>query len=185
MSGRSMPNLFRLGGLLVVLGLVGCGAATQDELTQWISQQKSQTLPRVPPIAEPKQFQPQAYLPASAVDPFSNQQLTQALKRDSATVRAGTAFLAPELARRKEALEAVPVDAMALVGTMVRAGQPVALIKVDRMLYQVRPGNHLGKNYGRVVRITETELTLREVVQDAMGDWVERSASLQLQEKSK
>ena len=31
----------------------------------------------------------------------------------------------------------------------------------------------------------ETELTLREVVQDAMGDWVERSASLQLQEKSK
>jgi type IV pilus assembly protein PilP len=49
----------------------------------------------------------------------------------------------------------------------------------------VRPGNHLGQNYGRVVRITETELTLREVVQDAMGDWVERSASLQLQEKSK
>ena len=46
-------------------------------------------------------------------------------------------------------------------------------------------GNHLGQNYGRVVRITETELTLREVVQDAMGDWVERSASLQLQEKSK
>ena len=85
----------------------------------------------------------------------------------------------------REALEAVPVDAMALVGTMVRAGQPVALIKVDRMLYQVRPGNHLGQNYGRVVRITETELTLREVVQDAMGDWVERSASLQLQEKSK
>jgi type IV pilus assembly protein PilP len=185
MSGRSMHKLFRLGGLLVVLGLVGCGAATQDELTQWISQQKSQTRPRVPPIAEPKQFQPQAYLPASAVDPFSNQQLTQALKRDSATVRAGTALLAPELARRKEALEAVPVDAMALVGTMVRAGQPVALIKVDRMLYQVRPGNHLGQNYGRVVRITETELTLREVVQDAMGDWVERSASLQLQEKSK
>lgn len=180
-----MPNLFRLGGLLAVLGLVGCGADTQDELTQWISQQKSQTRPRVPPIAEPKQFQPQAYLPASAVDPFSNQQLTQALKRDSATVRAGTALLAPELARRKEALEAVPVDAMALVGTMVRAGQPVALIKVDRMLYQVRPGNHLGQNYGRVVRITETELTLREVVQDAMGDWVERSASLQLQEKSK
>ena len=119
------------------------------------------------------------------MDPFSNQQLTQALKRDSATVSAGTALLAPELARRKEALEAVPVDAMALVGTMVRAGQPVALVKVDRMLYQVRPGHHLGQNYGRVVRITETELTLREVVQDAMGDWVERTASLKLQEKSK
>lgn len=185
MSLRTMQSLVRLGGLLAVLGLLGCGAATQDELTQWISQQKSQTRARVPAIAEPKQFQPHAYVAASALDPFSNQQLTQALKRDSATVSAGTALLAPELARRKEALEAVPVDAMALVGTMVRAGQPVALVKVDRMLYQVRPGHHLGQNYGRVVRITETELTLREVVQDAMGDWVERTASLKLQEKSK
>ena len=185
MSRPAMQYRLCLGGLLVVLGLVGCGAATQDELTQWISEQKSQTRARVPPIAEPKQFQPQAYAPASAVDPFSNQQLTQALKRDSATVSAGTALLAPELARRKEALEAVPMDAMALVGTMVRAGQPVALVKVDRMLYQVRTGHHLGQNYGRVVRITETELTLREVVQDTMGDWVERTASLRLQEKSK
>ena len=74
---------------------------------------------------------------------------------------------------------------MAMVGSMVRAGQPVALVKVDRMLYQVRPGHHLGQNYGRVVRITETELSLREVVQDASGDWIERTASLQLQEKSK
>lgn len=185
MSLRNMHNLFNLGVLLTVLGLLGCGSATQDELTQWISQQKSQTRARVPPIAEPKQFQPQAYTPASAVDPFSNQQLTQALKRDSAKVSAGTALLAPELARRKEALEAVPTDAMALVGTLVRAGQPVALVKVDKMLYQVRPGHHLGQNYGRVIRITETELILREVVQDAIGDWVERTASLQLQEKSK
>ena len=180
-----MQNLPRLGCLLAMLGLSGCGVATQDELTQWISQQKSQTRARVPPLAEPKQFQPQAYAPVSAVDPFSNQQLTQALKRDSATVSAGTALLAPELARRKEALEAVPLDAMAMVGSMARAGQPVALVKVDRMLDQVRPGHHLGQNYGRVVRITETELSLREVVQDASGDWIERTASLQLQEKSK
>jgi type IV pilus assembly protein PilP len=94
-------------------------------------------------------------------------------------------LLARELTRRKEALEAVPLDAMALVGTMVRDGQPVALVKSDRLLYQIRPGHHLGQNYGRVVRITETELTLREVVQDATGDWVERTVSLQLQEKSK
>ena len=129
--------------------------------------------------------QPQAYAPASALDPFSSQQLTQALKRDGAPAGAGTALLARELTRRKEALEAVPLDAMALVGTMVRDGQPVALVKSDRLLYQIRPGHHLGQNYGRVVRITETELTLREVVQDATGDWVERTVSLQLQEKSK
>ncbi|NBT53690.1 MAG: pilus assembly protein PilP [Betaproteobacteria bacterium] len=185
MRARNLQGLLRLGAVLVVAGLLGCGGANQDDLTKWISQQKNQTRPRVPPLAEPKQFQPQAYAPASALDPFSSQQLTQALKRDGAPAGTGTALLAGELTRRKEALEAVPLDAMALVGTMVRAGQPVALVKSDRLIYQIRPGHHLGQNYGRVVRITETELTLREVVQDATGDWVERTVSLQLQEKLK
>jgi type IV pilus assembly protein PilP len=49
----------------------------------------------------------------------------------------------------------------------------------------VRLGNHLGQNYGRVTKITETEVTLREIVQDAAGEWVERTAALQLQERLK
>ena len=58
-------------------------------------------------------------------------------------------------------------------------------MKVDSLLYQVRPGNYLGQNYGRVTKINETEVTLREIVQDAVGEWIERTATLQLQEKSK
>jgi type IV pilus assembly protein PilP len=68
---------------------------------------------------------------------------------------------------------------------MNRGGQPVALVKVENLLYQVRPGNYLGQNYGRVNKIAETEVTLREIVQDASGEWVERTATLQLQERSK
>jgi type IV pilus assembly protein PilP len=74
---------------------------------------------------------------------------------------------------------------MALVGSMVRAGQPVALVKVNNLLYQVRPGDYLGQNFGRVTKIIETEVALREIVQDAVGEWIERTASLQLQERSK
>ncbi|MBU2410502.1 MAG: pilus assembly protein PilP, partial [Gammaproteobacteria bacterium] len=62
---------------------------------------------------------------------------------------------------------------------------PVALITVDKLLYQVKVGNHLGLNYGLITRISETELALREIVQDAAGEWVERVATLQLQERSK
>jgi type IV pilus assembly protein PilP len=164
--------------------LAGCGASGQDDVQQWIAQQKSQSRPRLAPIAEPRQFQPQAYLAQTVVDPFSSQQLGQALRRDSEQT-AGAKLLAPELARRKEALELVPLDAMTLVGTLMQAGRPVALVRVDRMLYPVRPGNHLGQNYGRVLRISDTELVLRELVQDAAGDWVERAATLQLQEKTK
>lgn len=172
-------------GFCLTLCLVACGNSSEDELRQWISTQKGMAKPKVGPIAEPKQFRPEAYGQVASTEPFSNQKLTQALKRDSTQAASNGALIAPELARRKEPLEAFPLDAMTLVGSLTKGGSPVALLRVDSLLYQVKPGAYLGLNYGRVMKITETEITLREVVQDAMGEWVERAASLQLQEKSK
>ena len=176
----------RIGALLLVVFLVSaCLGSEEDDLFQWMSEQKAQTKPNVVPIAEPKKFKPESYAQASAVEPFSREKLTQALRLDASQVASNGALVAPELARRKEPLEAFPLDAMALVGSLVRAEQPVALVKVDALLYQVRPGNYLGQNYGRVTKISETEVTLREIVQDAVGEWIERTATLQLQEKPK
>jgi type IV pilus assembly protein PilP len=149
-----------------------------------MAEQRAQVKPSVPPITEPKKFTPQAYTEAAAFDPFNMQKLTQALRRDSAQPST-SGLIAPELARRKEALESFPLDSMAMVGSLSRNGQPVALISVDKLLYQVRVGNYLGLNYGRITRISETELGLREIVQDAAGEWIERVATLQLQERSK
>ena len=171
--------------VVIVLVLAGCGASSEDELNQWMADQKSQTRPRVTKIAEPKQFKPESYTQVTAIEPFSNQKLTLALKRDSTQSAVSSALIAPELARRKEVLEDFPLDDMALVGSLSKAGQPVALVKVGNLLYQVRPGNHLGQHYGRVMKIAETEVTLREIVQDAAGEWIERAATLQLQERSK
>jgi type IV pilus assembly protein PilP len=166
----------------VAAALAGCGASGEDELRQWMSEHRSSVHPRVIPLVEPKKFIPQAYTQEGVIDPFNLQKLTQALKRDSTQSVANTALIAPELARRKEALEAYPVDSMAMVGSLRKAGQPVALIRIDNLLYQVRVGNHLGLNYGLVTKIDESAVSLREIVQDATGDWVERPASLVLQE---
>jgi len=73
---------------------------------------------------------------------------------------------------------------MAMVGSLIKTGQPVALLRVDNLLYQVRAGNYLGQNYGRITKIGETEIVLREIVQDGSGEWIERIAKLQLQEGS-
>lgn len=180
-----MKPVTQLFSVALVLLLAGCGASSQDELRQWMLEQKSQTKPKVAPISEPKQFKPESYSQVTAIEPFSNQKLTQALRRESTQTAASGALIAPELARRKDALESFPLDTMALVGSLIKAGQPVALLKVDNLLYQVRPGNYLGQNYGRVLKITETEVSLREIVQDAAGEWIERTATLQLQERSK
>jgi type IV pilus assembly protein PilP len=179
-------NLYRLVSAIVLLtSLAGCSGSSQDDLRQWIVEERNQTRPKVAPIPAPKQFKPEGYANAAEVEPFSNLKLTQALKRDSAQVASNAGLVAPELVRRKEPLESFPIDTMALVGSLVKAGQPVALVKVDSLLYQVKIGNYLGQSYGRVVKITETEVVLREIVQDAVGEWIERMATLQLQERTK
>lgn len=165
--------------------LTGCLGADQDDLVEWMRQERASVKPRIEQISEPKKFVPQAYTEVAAVEPFDNQRLLQALRRDSTSPAVRSDLIAPELNRAKEPLEAFPLDAMAMVGSLRRGGQRVALVTVDKLLYQVRVGNHLGQNYGRVMRIDETELALREIVQDAAGEWIERTATLQLQERSK
>jgi type IV pilus assembly protein PilP len=164
--------------------LAGCGNSDRDDLQRWTAEQRSQVKPTVPPISEPKKFTPQAYTEVASLEPFNMQKLTQALRRDS-NQPSSSGLIAPELSRRKESLEAFPLDSMSMVGSLSRNGQPVALVSVDKLLYQVRVGNHLGLNYGRITNISETELGLREIVQDAAGEWIERVATLQLQEKAK
>lgn len=172
-------------GLSALTLLSACTGSSEDELRQWMTAQKNETRPQVKPIAEPKLFKPELYSMVSEVEPFSNQKLTQALRKDSAQAALNGALIAPELARRKEPLEEFPLDSMALVGSLVQTGKPVALVTVGKLLYQVKVGDHLGQSYGRVTKISETEVTLREIAQDAAGEWIERAASLQLQERSK
>lgn len=172
-------------GLATLSLLSGCGASKEDDIRQWMADERNKTQPKVPPIPAPKQFKPEPYSNVSALEPFSNQKLTQALKRDSSQAAANVGLIAPELARRKEPLEAYPLDSMSMVGSIIKSGQPIALVKVDSLLYQVRVGSYLGQNYGKVTKITETEVSLREIVQDAVGEWIERVATIQLQEGSK
>ena len=170
-----------LGSVAIVALLAGCGA-NQEELQQWMAQQRREVQPNVQPIPAPKKFEPQAYIAANGVDPFSTQKLSVALKQEA---RQPNSLLASEINRRKEPLEAYPLDSMTMVGSLVRRGRSFALLKVDNLLYQVKPGDYIGQNYGKITRITETSVSLREIVQDAAGEWIERTTSLQLQEKAR
>jgi type IV pilus assembly protein PilP len=171
--------------LLSFFALSGCFSDDQQDIKQWMQEQRNAAKPSVPPIPEPKKFTPAPYQNDVSIEPFSNQKLAQALKREATQATANAALVAPELNRRKEVLEGYPLDVIAMVGTMLPKGVPVALVRVDKLLYQVRVGNYLGQNYGRIVKVSETELVLREIVQDAAGEWIERQANLQLQEGSK
>ena len=169
----------------VLLALSGCGSSEQEELQQWMTAQRNATRPRITPLPAPTKFIPQTYGQEASIEPFSNQKLTLALKRDSTQATSNAALIAPELARRKEPLESSPLDAVVMVGSLMKAGKPVALVKVDNLVYQAQVGNYLGQNYGRITAVKEDSIVLREIVQDAAGEWTERTATLQLLERTK
>ena len=181
----SFRQICSLAFLSLLLVLSACSSSGDDELQQWMTAQRNMSKSRVDRLPEPTKFSPQAYTEEGSVEPFSSQKLAQALKRDSNQAVSNAALIAPELARRREPLEASPLDSVAMVGSLIKAGQPVALVRVENLLYQVRVGNYLGQNYGRITKVSETGVTLREIVQDAAGEWIERQATLQLQEGSK
>ena len=173
-----------VGPVLWILAftMLGACSAETEELQQWMDQQRREAKPNIPPVQAPKKFDPEPYSMAQAVEPFSAQKLSVALKQEA---RQPNSALAAELNRRKEPLEAYPMDSMSMVGSVTKQGRPFALLRVDNLLYQVKVGDYLGQNYGRITRIAETEIALREVVQDAAGEWTERPATLQLQEKAR
>jgi type IV pilus assembly protein PilP len=167
--------------LLASIGLAAC-TSDQEELQAWMDQQRREVKPSVQPLDAPKKFDPEPYLASNDVEPFSSQKLTVALKQEA---RQPNSLLSAELNRRKQPLEAFPLDSMAMVGSVNKQGTEYALLKVDNLLYQVKSGEYLGQNYGKITKITETDVTLREIVQDAAGEWIERTSTLQLQDKAR
>lgn len=161
--------------------LAGC-SGSNDELRQWMADTRKDMRPVTATLAEPKTFEPFIYKDQSETDPFDPNKVANALRALSAKSTSG---YAPDLSRRKEPLEAYPVDTIAMVGTLQRPNLKYALLRADGVVYQIKVGNYIGQNFGIVTRIDENEVALKEVVQDAAGEWVERTTTLQLQENKR
>lgn len=173
-SARSAATLACAGATLV---LAGCDSG-RAELQAWMDETRRQTPVVVEKVEEPKKFQPFRYEVAGDVDPFSLAKMKVSAGTATARVAGG---IQPDTSRRREPLEAFPLDSLRMVGNLRQGSANVALLQVDAALHQVRVGNYLGQNFGRVMRISDAEVAVREIVQDAAGDWVERETALQLQ----
>ena len=170
----------RIGALALAALLAGCSASDVREVRDWMAQVKKDTKVSVVPIAEPKTFIPFAYTARESIDPFNPNKLLAEMAR--AAEKSDSNKFKPDMDRRKELLENFPLDAFTMVGVMQKGGVSYALLQVDRSVYQVRAGQRIGQNYGLVTGVGENVVTVKEVVQDAAGEWVERLSKLELQE---
>jgi type IV pilus assembly protein PilP len=174
--------MIKQAGAIVAAALLlaGCGDSDVKEVRDWMDQVKRDTRPAVKPLSEPKDFLPYAYGAKETIDPFSQTKLLNQLAKAAEASRDPNK---PDLQRTRELLESYPLDTMHMVGTMQKGGVNYALLQIDRSVYQVRSGQRIGQNFGIVTRVGDDAINIREVVQDAAGEWVERMAKLELQSK--
>ena len=96
-----------------------------------------------------------------------------------------SALLAAAKAHATQELESYPLDSMSMVGSLQQAGKTHALLMVESRLHDVKIGDWIGQNYGQITAISDSQITLRETVQDPTGEWIERTSTLQIQEKAR
>lgn len=156
-----------------LLMLSGCGGGDMDDLRAFVAETGKDMQGKVEPLPEIKPYEAFSYAAFDLPDPFKPRKLSTG----------GGGGLQPDLARPKEPLEAYSLETLKMVGVLSKKGVIHAVIRTpDNAIYHIRKGNYMGQNFGLVTQIGDSEVALREIVQDSAGDWSERTSTLILQE---
>ena len=166
--------------IIIIAGLclAACDVTEHKDLRNELELLTKNVKGNIEPLPTVKPYEPVAYKAQDLADPFKPTKIVLANEKQGSK---GTGQ-APDEKRPKEPLEAFPLETLKMVGTLARSKNVFALVKADQGLYRVRVGNYLGQNYGVITKISENEITLRELVQDGGDEWNERTSSLLLQE---
>jgi type IV pilus assembly protein PilP len=178
MSTRA--NLARGLALAAVLLGAGCGGEEHSDLKEELNQLTKDLRGRVDPLPQVRPYEPVPYTAEGQIDPFRPERIEVAGAGRAAS--ASTALIDEQKKRPPEPLEAFPLESIQMLGTITQAKETFALVKAGPNLYRVRKGNYMGQNFGVITGIDEAQISLKELVQDSTGDWVERVSALQLVE---
>ncbi len=172
----ALPRLALLGTAAVTaLGLGACASRDMSDLRDWVSQTRARPGGRIEPLPEIKSYDSYAYAAQGLRSPF---QPDTEIAPPSAVVDTGPR---PDPNRNKEYLENFPLDSLRMVGTLKIEGRTFALVRDgDGLVHQVLPGQYLGQNDGKVERITEAEIEVRELVPNGLGGYLERQSAVAL-----
>ncbi|NLA67717.1 MAG: pilus assembly protein PilP [Gammaproteobacteria bacterium] len=164
----------------LALALAGCGRGITSEpggapnLEEWVANVRARPAPPLEPLPVMQQFETFEYAAQNMRDPFS-----AAFTNESG----GGSGPRPDSNRRKQTLEQFPLDTLDMVGSLGSGSSLTALVMApDKVTYRVGPGVYMGQNDGRVTSVTEDRIELVELVPDGAGGWLERPASIALED---
>ena len=162
--------------ILVSLLLAGCGGEEYQDLRDFVKNSGADMRGKIEPPPEVKPYEHFAYAnDTNLPDPFK--------PRKPEKRPGGGGINQPDLDRPKEALEEFPLENLKMVGYLYRSKVGYAVIRAtDGKLHRAKAGNYIGLNFGLIKEVTDTEIIIKEMVQDSAGDWSERVSTLQLLE---
>ena len=150
----------------------GCSGA-QSDLQKWIAETKKKPGGRIQALPEVKPYETFVYAANTMRSPFQPQ--------GPGAIGGGVAGLRPTARRNREFLEGFSLDTLKMVGTFKVRGSFYGLVQSkDGLVHKVQPGNYLGQNDGKVTDISASKISLVEIIPDGLGGYIERPASLAL-----
>ena len=162
--------------------LAGCEGEKYGDLRRELNDMTKDLRGRVDPLPQVRPYEPVPYQAENEVDPFRPDRIEVAAAAGTGPAASGKQ---PDLDRPKEPLEAFPLESIQMVGSLTQGAETHGLVKAGPNLYRVRKGNYMGQNFGVITGIDEVQISLKELIQEGSGEWIERASALQLQEVRK
>ena len=174
----SIQKIRGLQSLCLTTLLTACGSQDNySDLQGFVEEVKGRPAAQVEPVPVFAPYEGFIYSAASQRSPFDK---PVAISDSGSQERA--LDLQPDFDRQQELLESQSLSELKMVGMLFREQTYEALVEdAFGEVHRVSVGSYLGRNYGRVQAVSETQMNIREIVPSGDGGWLERPQTLTLQ----
>lgn len=158
--------------------LAACGSNDSfSDLQSFVDDVKQRPAAQVEPVPVFVPYEGFIYSSASQRSPFDIPLTINELRSQEIAVD-----VQPDFDRQQELLESQSLSELKMVGMLFRQETYEALVEDGfGEVHRIGVGNYLGRNYGRIQAISETQVRIREIVPSGNGGWIERPQTLTLQ----
>jgi len=164
----------------VLLLISACSDKDMSDLNAFIAESKIKHTGQVEPLPIITPYESYSYSVDIQRDPFK---ASVAMVKSAPQKRRSTSNVRPNDVRNREELERYPLESLVMAGIMNKDGDNWAIIKApDGGIYWVKKGDYMGENHGKIMKITEAKISLKEIIADGMGGWKERKNDITLSE---
>jgi len=165
--------------VFLACSLLACSVEVEHkDLIEFMAETKKRPSGEIPDLPPFVPYQPFAYAASTLRSPFE-----KPVPIDESAIKGGRTVV-PDLTRAPEFLEGFNITSLKMVGSVTLAGTVWALIDTSEGgVVRVRVGNYMGKNYGKIVSVTTSQIEVMEIVSNGVGGWVENPRIIKLEEK--